>query len=210
MSLTVYIVMFSSPFIPAPYRPFLNPGLLMLSSSFSAGCSILFVTYTNLMSVTKISSDPMYLQTPKVSQCLSILGFPISKQTEVMSKVPAELWITQARRKLPYVHPVILHIGLCPNKCQDKHYDPKANDVWALGILLTKILGIQHPYAHSYADDTSTTVKRRILTGDAKFHWKPDQLVPGGIAELIMGMLERDPQKRWTVRQRVSLLLVQH
>lgn len=182
----------------------------MLSSSFSAGCSILFVTYTNLMSVTKISSDPMYLQTPKVSQCLSILGFPISKQTEVMSKVPAELWITQARRKLPCVHPVILHIGLCPNKCQDKHYDPKANDVWALGILLTKILGIQHPYAHSYADDTSTTVKRRILTGDAKFHWKPDQLVPGGIAELVMGMLERDPQKRWTVRQRVSLLLAQH
>ncbi|OWZ50964.1 CAMK/CAMKL protein kinase [Cryptococcus neoformans] len=85
-----------------------------------------------------------------------------------------------------------------PEKTADKHYDPKANDVWALGILLTKILGIQHPYAHSYADDTSTTVKRRILTGDAKFHWKPDQLVPGGIAELVMGMLERDPQKRWT------------
>lgn len=96
---------------------------------------------------------------------------------------------------------VISHIRLCPNKFKDKRYDPKANDVWALGILLTKILCIQHPYAHSYADDTSTAVKRRILTGDAKFHWKPDQLVPGGVAGLMMGMLERDPQQRWTVRQ---------
>lgn len=113
----------------------------------------------------------------------------------------AELWITQVRRKLPCVYPVILHIRLGANKCQDKHYDPKANDIWALGILLTKILCIQHPYAHSYVDDTSTTVKRRILTGDAKFHWKTDHLVPGGVAELIMGMLERDPQQRWTVRQ---------
>ncbi|KAL0252400.1 hypothetical protein I308_101791 [Cryptococcus tetragattii IND107] len=88
-----------------------------------------------------------------------------------------------------------------PEKTADKRYDPKANDVWALGILLTKILCIQHPYAHSYADDTSTAVKRRILTGDAKFHWKPDQLVPGGVAELMMGMLERDPQQRWTTTQ---------
>lgn len=86
-----------------------------------------------------------------------------------------------------------------PEKTADKHYDPKANDIWALGILLTKILCIQHPYAHSYVDDTSTTVKRRILTGDAKFHWKTDHLVPGGVAELIMGMLERDPQQRWTI-----------
>lgn len=195
------IVTFSLPFIRVPYHPFLNLGLLMLSSSFSAGCSIPFVTCTNSMSVTRISSGPMSLQTPKVPLCLSILGFPISKQMEVMSRVLAELWITQVRRKLPCVYPVILHIRLGANKCQDKHYDPKANDIWALGILLTKILCIQHPYAHSYVDDTSTTVKRRILTGDAKFHWKTDHLVPGGVAELIMGMLERDPQQRWTVRQ---------
>ncbi|WVQ78722.1 hypothetical protein IAT38_000809 [Cryptococcus sp. DSM 104549] len=86
-----------------------------------------------------------------------------------------------------------------PEKTVDKKYDPKANDVWSLGILLTKLIGVPHPYAHSYKDDTSTAVKRRILAGDALFHWKPHQLVAGGVAELVMGMLDRDPEKRWTI-----------
>nr|ODO02471.1 CAMK/CAMKL protein kinase [Cryptococcus depauperatus CBS 7855] len=88
-----------------------------------------------------------------------------------------------------------------PEKTADKRYDPKANDVWALGILFTKLLGIPHPYAHSYTDDTSSTVKRRILMGEAKFSWKLPHLGQGGVAELILGMLNRDPGSRWTIPQ---------
>ncbi|WVQ74572.1 hypothetical protein IAR50_004173 [Cryptococcus sp. DSM 104548] len=85
-----------------------------------------------------------------------------------------------------------------PEKTADKMYDPKASDVWALGILLVKMIGLPHPFTH-YSDDTSTTVKKRVVSGDPRFRWRPQGRIPGGVAELVMGMLEQDPSKRWTI-----------
>ncbi|ODO04662.1 hypothetical protein I350_05271 [Cryptococcus amylolentus CBS 6273] len=86
-----------------------------------------------------------------------------------------------------------------PEKTADIKYDPKANDVWSLGILLIKMAGLPHPYAYTSSDDTSSAVKKRILLGDPKFRWRLRDQGPGGMAELAEGMLESDPLKRWTI-----------
>ncbi|WWD16589.1 hypothetical protein CI109_101017 [Kwoniella shandongensis] len=86
-----------------------------------------------------------------------------------------------------------------PEKTADILYDPKANDVWSLGILLTKLLQMEHPFADPSGEDTSTTIKRRIIFGDSYFDWRPEDLVSDGLASVIYGMLEPDPRKRWTI-----------
>ncbi|WWC60192.1 uncharacterized protein I303_102757 [Kwoniella dejecticola CBS 10117] len=86
-----------------------------------------------------------------------------------------------------------------PEKAADDLYEPKANDVWALGILATKLLGIAHPYSRKQPDENSTAVRDRIIEGEARFSFKTRHKAPGGIGELILGMLERDPQRRWTI-----------
>jgi len=82
---------------------------------------------------------------------------------------------------------------------QENRYDPKANDVWALGILFTKLLGLPHPFVTPDGDDTSTKVKERIMNEHPWFDWQPQDLERGGKAELVLGMLRPDPRRRWTV-----------
>jgi len=82
---------------------------------------------------------------------------------------------------------------------QNVFYDPKANDVWALGILLAKLLGMPHPFFSPDEDDASEKVKQRIVEEEPVFHWQPEDEVPGGKKELVMGMLQRDPEQRLTV-----------
>lgn len=79
---------------------------------------------------------------------------------------------------------------------QDERYDPCANDVWALGILLVKMLNIRHPYI-SKTDD-SKAARKRILTHPPLWSWT-DADLRSGRADLIMGMLDRDPVARSTV-----------
>ncbi|WWC68738.1 uncharacterized protein I206_102672 [Kwoniella pini CBS 10737] len=88
-----------------------------------------------------------------------------------------------------------------PQKAADDLYEPTANDVWALGILATKLLGISHPYTHRDEDEDSSTIKDRIIEGGARFRFSSKYTGPDGIAELILGMLDRDPIYRWTIPQ---------
>lgn len=81
---------------------------------------------------------------------------------------------------------------------QDQRYEPRANDVWALGILLCKMLGIPHPY-NGGDDDTSSAFRARIVLQQPLYELEPNHLVPGGVHEVIVGMLERDPRHRMTV-----------
>ncbi|RSH94560.1 hypothetical protein EHS25_004364 [Saitozyma podzolica] len=77
-------------------------------------------------------------------------------------------------------------------------YEPRANDVWALGILLCKMLGIPHPY-NGGDDDTSSAFRARIVLQQPLYELQPNHLVPGGVHEVVVGMLERDPRHRMTI-----------
>ncbi|OCF58019.1 CAMK/CAMKL protein kinase [Kwoniella mangroviensis CBS 10435] len=88
-----------------------------------------------------------------------------------------------------------------PQKAADHLYDPKPNDVWSLGILAMKLLGIPHPFTRHRPQEESSAIKQRIIEGRARFRFGSDDSLPGGIAEVIMGMLELEPEKRWTISQ---------
>lgn len=49
-------------------------------------------------------------------------------------------------------------------------------------------------------EDTSVKVKEKMLGEPAWCNWDPVDKGPGGKKELLMGMIERDPLIRWTVR----------
>ncbi|WVQ64808.1 uncharacterized protein L199_002977 [Kwoniella botswanensis] len=88
-----------------------------------------------------------------------------------------------------------------PQKAADYLYDPKPNDVWSLGILAMKLLGIPHPFTRHRPQEDSSDIKQRIIEGRARFRFVHDDSLPGGIAEVITGMLEFEPEKRWTISQ---------
>ena len=81
---------------------------------------------------------------------------------------------------------------------QDVLYDPKANDVYSLGILLVKLLDLPHPYATYHAEEGSDQVKRRLKTAQPFYRWRTEHK-ESGLSELIEGMLNPDPEERWTV-----------
>ena len=81
---------------------------------------------------------------------------------------------------------------------QDGLYEPKASDVWALGILLTKMLKIPHPFVSADGEDDSKQVKQRIMLCHPYFEW-PAEMEQDGLANLITGMLEHNPLERLTV-----------
>ena len=84
---------------------------------------------------------------------------------------------------------------------QDKPYDPKANDVWSAGILMMKALGLGHPYLDG-TDGDSDLGRMRIAAGTPRWRWTKEDRIPGSRGEVIMGMLEHNPSKRWTVSYR--------
>ncbi|EIW66820.1 hypothetical protein TREMEDRAFT_34698 [Tremella mesenterica DSM 1558] len=87
-----------------------------------------------------------------------------------------------------------------PEKAKDVLYDPQASDVWALGILLTKMLHVPHPYADYRCEESSGHLKANIIHGYAEFHWEDNDRI-SGLANLVEGMLARDPSKRLTLDQ---------
>lgn len=86
---------------------------------------------------------------------------------------------------------------------KDKRYDPFANDVWSLGIILLKLLGYHNPYGLKN-DETSGDFKKKIMETEVNWDFLGRKNNPGCIGEVIQGMLERDPEKRWNVSLHVS------
>ncbi|KAK4687402.1 hypothetical protein P7C73_g2725, partial [Tremellales sp. Uapishka_1] len=86
-----------------------------------------------------------------------------------------------------------------PEKVADIRYHPAPNDVWALGILLTKLLNIQHPFVFNSDSEESRDVRKQIMHGSPYYCWEGAQLGPGGLAELVEGMLKKDPKSRWSI-----------
>jgi serine/threonine protein kinase len=82
-------------------------------------------------------------------------------------------------------------------------YRGNQNDVWSLGILLTKIIDIPHPYIN-FDVDTESKAKTKLIEGKADFHFLPHHQGGGKAASLICQMLEPDPRQRITVSPKAS------
>lgn len=55
---------------------------------------------------------------------------------------------------------------------------------------------------------SSADFKKFLLKGKPQWKWSRSDMRDGGVAELIMGMLERDPQRRFTVSATRQLMLI--
>jgi serine/threonine protein kinase len=82
-------------------------------------------------------------------------------------------------------------------------YRGNQNDVWSLGMLLTKIIDIPHPYIN-FDVDTESKAKTKLIEGKADFHFLPHHQGGGKAASLICQMLEPDPRQRITVSPKAS------
>ncbi|BEI90243.1 uncharacterized protein CcaverHIS019_0303130 [Cutaneotrichosporon cavernicola] len=90
-----------------------------------------------------------------------------------------------------------------PEKVANKRYDACASEVWSLGIILIKLLRYRHPYV--VGDSCSSDeLKESILHGKPKWKFRKEDLRDGGFAELVQGMLIRDPRLRWTIEDVLS------
>jgi len=83
-------------------------------------------------------------------------------------------------------------------EAQDEMYYGAQNDVWSLGIFLTKILDLPHPYI-DFDKDTESTAKRKIAESVPDFYFKRRHIGPGKAASLIVQMLEPNADERITV-----------
>jgi serine/threonine protein kinase len=81
---------------------------------------------------------------------------------------------------------------------QDKQYNPYSNDIWSLGILFLKLLGFHNPYRIK-PDETENDFKHKLINTDADWSFLGKYDGPGRIGQVLRGMLERRPAKRWTV-----------
>lgn len=77
------------------------------------------------------------------------------------------------------------------------YYGP-VTDVWSLGILLCKLLGIGHPFI-DIDTDTISAAKAKIVGASPAYNFRPEHIVRGGAASLVMQMLEPNPKRRITV-----------
>lgn len=94
------------------------------------------------------------------------------------------------------------HSTLAFTDPQDSLYDPRANDVWSLAILLIKLLGLPHPFAELGAINASQRMKERISTCEPNFDWKDSLNQPQhsrSLVDLLCRMLQKDPKSRITV-----------
>lgn len=83
---------------------------------------------------------------------------------------------------------------------KDGWYDPCANDIWSLGIVFLKLMRRGHPYLdHSDFDDTPGAARTRLIEGEPLYSFRRTETKPGGLADFVTCMLERDEQLRWTV-----------
>lgn len=77
-------------------------------------------------------------------------------------------------------------------------YDGRANDVWSLGILLSKLIGIPHPFI-DVETDSAKTAKAKIAKAQPEYHFRPEHIGHGRAASLIVQMLDSNPERRITV-----------
>lgn len=73
---------------------------------------------------------------------------------------------------------------------------PDANDVWSMGIILTKLAGIHHPYICE--GQTPAELRQRLCRGEADWRF-PKWAISTGLSDLLLKMCEVKPAQRATV-----------
>jgi serine/threonine protein kinase len=84
---------------------------------------------------------------------------------------------------------------MAPEVLQKRSFDPKAADIWALGVTLFEMAARRLPWA----GDTVEEMEEEIYAG--RFEVPPS--VPPRLALAIRGVLVVDPRKRWTQKELV-------
>ncbi|ORY29521.1 kinase-like domain-containing protein [Naematelia encephala] len=83
-----------------------------------------------------------------------------------------------------------------------QRYDPRSSDVWALGIVLTKMLGMPHPFLTGSDDEASDDFRKRIIECDPRIDVPPLKSdASEHLVSLLEGILEKDPVQRLTIPQ---------
>lgn len=72
-------------------------------------------------------------------------------------------------------------------------YSGCAVDIWALGITLYSLVFLRSPYKSSNEVDLLDEIFECTITFEGR-------CITDGLKELIMGMLEKDVKKRWTIK----------
>jgi hypothetical protein len=82
-------------------------------------------------------------------------------------------------------------------------YDGKALDMWSLGVLLAELVLQKHVFGTIYEDTTPVEVMSMITTG---LPLLPQELihVNASIVKIILGCLQLEPTKRWTINNVLS------
>jgi len=99
----------------------------------------------------------------------------------------AGIWVKDE----PFVDSVAGTLHFLAPECLE-HRGSASSDYWSLGVLMFRLCTGEYPFEHG----THGQLLGRIRRGMIRWHLLPQNLPPG-IVDLIRGLLERDPNKRY-------------
>jgi len=96
-----------------------------------------------------------------------------------------------------------LHFIAAPEVFGPKSYD-KSCDIWSLGVIMYILLCGYPPFNSNNGQPISAGMKRRIKCGQYEFPDKEWTNVSNDAKDLIRGMLNTDPSKRFNIDQVIN------
>lgn len=86
-----------------------------------------------------------------------------------------------------------------PETCGDdeEKFDPFSTDMWAFGVTIFALSFLTLPFKSK--DKTYMGLINEILKSEVVF--PSGKTIPEGLKNLIIGLLEKDPKKRLTIKQ---------
>jgi len=86
---------------------------------------------------------------------------------------------------------------MCPELCRRGEYDPRAADVWALGVIFYFLLNNEFPFKGANEVELFTEVLTKEMIFQSESNSNETKLED----KLLQGMLQKDNLKRWSIAQ---------